>query len=485
LCVRPTLRGTDALLSGVSSYDWGATLGGKQLPLVDRTSPTATAGTVTSVDGEEATDGLRLAGTRRRRWSASQHARFWLGMVSAVGLGAVFRFTYLYHGAPTWVLGDGFWYYVRALRLADGLGYTSAPGVEYAHHPPAWVTLLAGVSELGWRSMRSYQVTGLVIGLAVILVAGLVGRRYAGHRAGVLAAFLAAVYPGFWVIDVQILSEPLGLLVLGVLMLALAGLWERPTLARAILSGAAVGALALVRGEQLALLVVAVAPILLLNPRVGTWKRLAWTAASGLAAVVLVVPWTIHNLSRFEEPVVLSTNGGSTLLAGNCPPRTYGGELVGSFDVTCNRQRARRNLDLDASQADVQASHIALDNMRDNLERLPATILARYARTMGVFRPAQTVGIDANWFGSATWPVWAWVTSFWVLAPLAAYGSVLLGRSRRFQWPLVAPAVIVLIVVTVAFGDPRYHTMADLGIVVLAAVALNELTRRPTRSRPA
>jgi hypothetical protein len=61
---------------------------------------------------------------------------------------------------------------------------------------------------------------------------------------------------------------------------------------------------------------------------------------------------------------------------------------------------------------------------------------------------------------------------------------VLLRRSRRFQWPLVAPVVIVLLVVTVAFGDPRYHTMADLGIVVLAAVALNELARRRTHWRP-
>jgi hypothetical protein len=175
---------------------------------------------------------------------------------------------------------------------------------------------------------------------------------------------------------------------------------------------------------------------------------------------------------------VLSTNGGATLLAGNCPPRTYGGELLGSFDVRCNHQRARRNPGLDASEADAQARHIALDNTRDNVEQLPSTILARYGRTIGVFRPAQTVEIDANWFGSATWPVWAWVTSFWVLAPLATYGSVVLWRSRRFQWPLVAPAVIVLLVVTVAFGDPRYHTMADLGIVVLAAVAVDHLLTR-------
>jgi hypothetical protein len=41
--------------------------------------------------------------------------------------------------------------------------------------------------------------------------------------------------------------------------------------------------------------------------------------------------------------------------------------------------------------------------------------------------------------------------------------------------------VIVLLVVTVAFGDPRYHTLADLGVVVLAAVALGHVARRAYR----
>jgi 4-amino-4-deoxy-L-arabinose transferase-like glycosyltransferase len=446
-----------------------------------------TVGTVATTATTER--GRERGPTGESRWPAvgAADSRFWLGVVGAVALGAAIRFAYLFHGAPELVLGDGFDYHFRALRLADGLGYTAAfgeAGAEYAHHPPAWVTVLAGVTELGGRSMWSHQVTGLVIGLGVILVAGLVGRRFGGRRAGVIAALLAAAYPGFWVIDVQILSEPLGLLVLGGFMLTLDGLWRRPTLAGAILAGAIVGSLALVRGEQLALLVIAVAPILLLNPRLAVRKRLAWTGIAALAAAVLLAPWTLHNLGRFEEPVVLSTNGGSTLLAGNCPPATYSGELMGSFDTTCNRRRAFQNRELDASQADIQARDIALENMRDNLGRLPATILARHGRTVGVFRPAQTVGIDANWFGSATWPVWAWVASFWLLAPLAACGGALLRRSRRFQWPLVAPVVIVLLTVTVAFGDPRYHTLADLGLVVLAAVAIDRLAWRRRSETP-
>ena len=133
---------------------------------------------------------------------------------------------------------------------------------------------------------------------------------------------------------------------------------------------------------------------------------------------------------------------------------------------------------MDQSQLEAVNRDAALDNMRDNLDHLPGTVLARYGRLLGVFRPAQTVDIDAAWFGSARWPVWAWIASFWVVAALGVVGSAILRRSRRFQWPLVAPVVIVVLVATTTFGDPRYHTIADLGIVVLAAVAVERLVRR-------
>ncbi|MGH9248336.1 MAG: glycosyltransferase family 39 protein [Acidimicrobiales bacterium] len=453
---------------------------------MQRTSPTVVDGTDTAVDRKEPTHESASASARGSRWFASPERGFWLGVFSAVALGAVVRFVYLFHGAPAWVLGDGLDYHSLAHRLADGHGYTSGlfnVGAEYAHHPPGWATVLAGVTKLGARSMWAHQVTGIVIGIGVIVLAGLVGRRYAGHRVGVVTAFLAATYPGFWVLDVQILSEPLGLFVLALLMLALADLWERPTLGRAVAAGALVGVLALVRGEELGLLAIAVAPILLLNRRLSIRDRFVRTGAAVLAAAVLLAPWTMHNLGRFEEPVLLSTNGGSTLLAGNCPPSTYEGERMGSFDITCNIQRGMRNPELDASQADSDARMVALDNVRDNLGHLPATIAARLGRVLGVFRPTQTVDIDANWLGSATWPVWAWVTSFWLLVPLSVYGSLVMRRSRRFQWPLVAPAVIVVAVVIATFGDPRYHTMADLGLIVLAAVALAAAVDRMARRR--
>lgn len=64
--------------------------------------------------------------TERRRWDPD--SQFRLGLASAVAVGAIVRFVYLYRTAPALVLGDGYDYHLSALRLADGLGYTSAVG---------------------------------------------------------------------------------------------------------------------------------------------------------------------------------------------------------------------------------------------------------------------------------------------------------------------------------------------------------------------
>ncbi len=41
----------------------------------------------------------------------------------------------------------------------------------------------------------------------------------------------------------------------------------------------------------------------------------------------------------------------------------------------------------------------------------------------------------------------------------------------------------MILIVSVSYGEPRYHTPADLGIVVLAAVALVHLLARSHDSR--
>src|SRR4029450_7517122 len=144
--------------------------GGRHVSLSDKTSTTVDADAPGN-DHQAGREPPEPAVTRA-------DPRFWLGIATAVALGAAVRFAYLLHGAPEMPLSDGFTYHLSALRLADGFGYTSPVGdvgAPLGHQPPGWVTLLAAVSEAGGRSWRAHQVTGLVIGLGVILMAGLVG----------------------------------------------------------------------------------------------------------------------------------------------------------------------------------------------------------------------------------------------------------------------------------------------------------------------
>src|SRR5215471_328626 len=97
-------------------------------------------------------------------------------LFGAAALGAEVRLTYVLRDHRLLIGGDGYDYHFSALRLADGLGYTSAAGdvgAPYAHHPPGWVTLLGIVSWFGGRTIRAHQLVGVAIGIGIVILAGL------------------------------------------------------------------------------------------------------------------------------------------------------------------------------------------------------------------------------------------------------------------------------------------------------------------------
>ena len=127
-------------------------------------------------------------------------------------------------------------------------------------------------------------------------------------------------------------------------------------------------------------------------------------------------------------------------------------------------------------ELDRAARDAAVDNIRDNSDRLPIVVPARVGRLLAVFRPSQTVDFVAQWMRVDTGLIWAWVASFWVILALAIGGAIaarserdvdVAARSRR--------SLLVLVEMLVFYGEPRYHSMADLGLVVLAGFAIDRL----------
>ncbi len=414
--------------------------------------------------------------------SPTQHRFGWM-LGAVVALGAAVRLTYVLTDHRALIGGDGFDYHASALRLADGLGYTQAfinIGAPIAHHPPGWVTFLGAVSWLGARSARDHQLVTAAIGLAVVALTGLVGRRYFNARVGLIAALIAALYPGFWLLEANMLSEPLALLFLGCFLLVVADLRDRPTPARCVLLGVISGLLALTRSEELALLVLVVAPVLLLARALPMRRRIAYLAVVAAVCGAVILPWTLYNTTRFREPFLLSTNDGPLLLIGNCPPTTYTGEKLGWYDSQCSNVLSRQHLGMDRSQLDPLNRDQAIRNMLDNPGRMPVVVPARFGRLIAAFRPSQTVGWVAQWMTTSTGWIWAWVVSFWVILALAVVGGIRAWRSGAFILPLLGPVIAMIGAVAIGYGEPRYHTLADLGIIVFAAVALTSWSTSAT-----
>jgi hypothetical protein len=198
-----------------------------------------------------------------------------------------------------------------------------------------------------------------------------------------------------------------------------------------------------------------------------------------------VAPLPLHNLARFDRPVVLTTNEGTTLLGANCDSTYY--VDVGGWDVRClgNLQ----NDSVDASVRSRERRELATDYITDHAGRVPVVVLARLGRAVDLYGLDSLVALDRG-EQKAGWAAWAGIVWWWVLAPLAILGWVVCGRTRRTddrskaRWWLIVPPAAVLATTVLFYGAHRIRAPAEPVVVVLAAVGAVALYERwATRPR--
>ena len=169
------------------------------------------------------------------------------------------------------------------------------------------------------------RIVELLLGLATIVVAYLLGRRISCQPAGLLAAFAVAVYPPFIHSVGALYSEPPAMFTLPAAVLAFLwagdGLDARSSPARWLLPGFLFGLTAMFRPEYL---LVGFAFALLALIRV--WRARAWRPSLAAAALLLVAlllpiaPWAIRNQVVLHRTVPISTGGGKALYVGTFLP---------------------------------------------------------------------------------------------------------------------------------------------------------------------
>jgi 4-amino-4-deoxy-L-arabinose transferase-like glycosyltransferase len=414
----------------------------------------------------------------RLRQPVSSERSWWLWLTVWTVLGLGIRVASVL-GRPHRVAGgDAYFYHNAANLLVAGHGYIN-PFLYYSGHgtvqtasfPPGFVFVLAVVASIGLKSFFAQRIWCCIVGAGAIVLCGLAGREIGGRKVGLMAAFLVAVYPNIWMSDELGLSETLSPVLVALVLLMAYRFWKRPGWWTAVWLGAAIGAAALTR-DELSLLGAFIVVPLVLTARTLSWRRrVAVLAVATVAAVVVVGPWVGYNLSRFKNPVFISSGLGVTLASANCSA-VYSGPFEGYWSYGC-ALRTPINPHVDESVQGAEAQTYALHFVRSHENRILPVEAARLGRAFGFFHPLQQIRLDS---AVETRPY------HWALAGLGAYygllaasvgGLVILRRRRIPIFPLLAVGLTVVFSVGVTFGTTRYRSPFEVSLVLMSAVLLD------------
>lgn len=388
---------------------------------------------------------------------------FTRGIVVATLVGAAVRIAVL---VSKWnqqlLLNDSLYYFAQAKNNANGQWFKDFFGVaEGAEHAPLTSLVLTPVGLID-DALPWMRLTMTAIGICLVPLVGILALRIGGRRAGVVAAMLAALYPNLWMSDSLVMSETIANVLIAGALLAAVGHRQRFTWRSAAMVGVLIGLAGLARAEVLIF-----APLLAL---IG-WRRepvRLWASRAAvvvLATLIVIAPWTTYNLGRFDEPVLMSTNEGQTLVGANCP-QSYFGAGIGGWSVLCVDDPLAAG-DEDASQRSIRQRSEALAYANSHRSRLVLVAAARLGRLVDAYGLTDLVAADTG-EERDEWAVWAGVVGWWLLAPMAVVGW---WRSRRqFGLILGTPAIAVLTTAIVFYGAHRLRSPVESAIVVAAAL---------------
>jgi 4-amino-4-deoxy-L-arabinose transferase-like glycosyltransferase len=380
--------------------------------------------------------------------------------------------------------GDSLYFYLQGERLAGGQWFVN-PLIEanqpMAGDPPVFASFLALLGKVGIDTPQGQRVATCVVGAVGVVLIGLLAGRLGGARVAVVAGVLAATYPMLWINDGQLMSESVYIPLIATLLLAAYQLYDRPTVGRALALGALVSLAALTRGEAVLFFPLLVVPLVLGFRRLPLLRRAALCGVAGVAGALVLAPWFIFNLSRFEVPSTMSSSPGSVMLSSACD-RGYSGDLVGYYSFECLvipvSELDPVPADADKSVEDAAVRAAAQRYLSDNIGELPRVAMFRVGRIWELYRPLQNVDLNDMSESRGRFASEAGLAMYVVLVPLAAVGLWVLHRRDLPVTPFLGLAVTATVVAALTFGVTRYRVPVDVGLVVLAALAIDAAWRR-------
>ena len=425
--------------------------------------------------------------------------------------GAVIRLLYFFLVvANNQLSGDAASYHLSANLFADGLGFTepfrylfgavdlvplNGEIVEVvtpighieptAGHPPIWTLLLAVGSFLGFTTTFEQQIYSIFLGVPSIVLAGLIGRKIASERLGLIAASLTATYAFIWINEGLLMAETCA--ITGAMAVILTGLifTETPNTRNALIFGCVGGLAALCRAE-LILYLPLMAVLILFMKKISLRNKIIKCAAIALASLLVISPWVARNLNSFEEPVFLSDGAGTVLVQANCNS-TYFGPNLGYWELRCGQPPPYGESGelLDESQRDQIVRDRAFEYISDNKKRLLTVVIpARIGRMWGAYKPIEQLRLDAladrrsfavSLFGFG---------QYLLILPFSIFGIFRLWKEKKKTLFVTAAWIpIATLTAALAFGNTRYRTAAEASLVILAAFSIDILMQKKSAEK--
>ncbi len=380
----------------------------------------------------------------------------------------------------------GYLYYdeMATHLIEDGALYRTLPygqGDRFAIRTPGYPLALAAMRRLPGSLPGKVAVFGSLCGAVSVVLAGLLGARAFGQRAGLVAGALLALWPAAVVHDPAMQDTACYTVLLLALVVATWRLRDGATARLAPVLALAVGAVAaagvLVR-------------VTLILPALALIAWCAWSAAAprarrlALAAIMLAAlgaglgPWLARNARVVGAPVLTTDTGRSLWLGNN--PETFSVYPERSIDRSEERAWAALSPEDRAHVRSLAADERAQDAwfraraIRFMIEHPIATVKGFARKAIATFSP---------WMSPAGSPL-KQATHALAWAPVLLLAIASLARERRRLGelaPLWMPIVLLAVHSGVFFGHSAYRAYADALAIALAAGLLSRALDRVPR----
>jgi 4-amino-4-deoxy-L-arabinose transferase-like glycosyltransferase len=361
------------------------------------------------------------------------------------------------------------------LRAGEGLVYDE-DGREHFGRAPGYPVFMALVLSV-WDDPRAVRAAQAILGALTVLIIGGLAAQAWGRRAGLLATWLAAIYPPLVWIPAYLLSETLYSFLILFAALLLWKALEPETCDRGIdekkgflVAGLLVGIAALARPVALPFLGLALLLLIFRRePR----------AAIGLlvGAVLVIAPWTAWKSHDAGQFVLIASEGGITFWTGNNPLAIGEGDLAANPAMKERNQEIReQNPGLGPDQLEDIYNREAIEFITGHPLRWSWLTVKKLFYTWVPIGPSYLLHSLRFLYG--TW------LSYLAVLPFALLGWWTLARRRHPQpWPMWLLIGSVLAINLVFFPQERFRVPVLDPMLLVGAAAWLEGSRYFGRSR--